>query len=197
MLIDRLPPITKDRFWDPPIKVVLAGLLISLLAPIEINAGGQIPVTLQTLIILVTAMVLGAWQGFFATLLYLILGAAGLPVFAEGTAGIEKFWGNTGGFLLAFPLAAFVAGLMASGSWGRRWINIFLTLITGHVLIMVPGFIWWGFFEGFEGITSIIYNLLPGLYVKVFLGGIFIILINALMIRIIHNGTTAPNNPET
>ena len=197
MLIDRLPPITKDKFWDPPIKVVLAGLLISLLAPIEINAGGQIPITLQTLIILVAAMILGAWQGFFATLLYLILGAAGLPVFAEGTAGIEKFWSNTGGFLLAFPLAAFVTGLMASGSWGLRWINVFLTLITGHVLILIPGFAWWGYFEGFEGVSSIIYSLLPGLYLKVFLGGICIILINAMMMKIIRDGTSAANSPGT
>ena len=188
MLIDQLPPITKDRFWDAPIKVALATALICLLAPIEFSVAGDIPITCQSLIVLLPAMILGSIQGSIAVLIYLILGFLGLPVFADGTHGIDKLWGPTGGFLISFPIAAWLAGKMAVGIWGRKWINILLTLLTCHVVILLIGFIWLGCKIGFEDILSKIYPLLPGLYIKVLIGTIVIAIANAIMARLIKIG---------
>ena len=189
MLIDQLPPITKDTFWDAPIKVGLATALICLLAPIEFSLGGQIPITCQSLVVLVTAMILGANMGAIAAVLYLVLGFLGLPVFAEGSSGLAKLWGPTGGFLLAFPIAAWLAGKMADGYWGRKWINILFTFLSTHLLILLIGFTWLGVLAGFEGILEKVYPLLPGLYVKVLIGTILVALANAIMARIARSNT--------
>jgi biotin transport system substrate-specific component len=188
MLIDQLPPITKDTFWDAPIKVGLATALICLLAPIEFSITGDIPVTCQSLMVILPAMILGANLGGIAVLLYLVAGLIGLPVFAEGSSGLDKLWGPTGGFLISFPVAAWLAGKMAAGRWGRKWVNILLTILSAHVLILLIGFGWLGFMRGFENIVEKVYPLLPGLYIKVGVGTIIIALANSIMARIARSG---------
>lgn len=188
MLIDQLPSITQDRFWDAPIKVVLTTLLICLVAPIEILPGTAVPVTLQSLVILVSAMLLGAKKGLFAVVLYLLLGLTGLPVFAGGGHGIAKLTGPGGGFLLAFPISAWIVGMMATGIWGQRWWNIFFTMLTGHVIILAIGFAWYGFNQGFHSIKPVLLPLLPGMYIKTIVGAVIVIAANALMLLIITNG---------
>lgn len=73
---------------------------------------GPAPITLQTFAVLLVGGVLGARRGAFAAGLYLLVGFAGLPVFAEGTGGLVTFGKVTLGYLLAFPIAAFVTGLV-------------------------------------------------------------------------------------
>ncbi len=69
-----------------------------------------IPYTLQTFFVMIGAAFLGARNGAISQGLYLLLGAIGLPVFALGGFGIERLLGPTGGYLLSFPIAAFVIG---------------------------------------------------------------------------------------
>jgi biotin transport system substrate-specific component len=76
-------------------------------------AGSSVPVTLQTLGIMLAGLLLGAVRGALAVLVYLAMGAVGLPVFSGGAAGLAPFAGPTGGYLIAFPLGAFVIGLIA------------------------------------------------------------------------------------
>ena len=71
---------------------------------------GPVPITLQTFAVSLGGAVLGAKRGFLAALLYLALGAAGLPIFSGGSAGIAPFAGPTVGYLIAFPPAAGLAG---------------------------------------------------------------------------------------
>lgn len=73
------------------------------------------PVTLQVLGVFLAGIMLGAVWGSAAMLLYLIAGAMGAPVFAAGSAGLGVIFGQTGGFLLAFPVAAAVIGILAHG----------------------------------------------------------------------------------
>ncbi|MEL7530695.1 MAG: biotin transporter BioY [Bacteroidota bacterium] len=181
MLIDHLPPITTDRFWDYPLKIVLASLLICLIAPIEIPIGASLPVTCQTLIILTLAMILGANCGAIATGLYLFAGAIGLPVFAQGRSGVEILFGPTGGFLFSFVIAAWIVGKMAEGAWGRKWYNIMFAQLTGQAIILTIGFIWLGFFVGFDGIFERIYPLLPAVRLKIGIATLLILGANALM----------------
>ena len=77
-----------------------------------INISGPVPITLQTFGVLLSGAVLGARRGFLAVMLYLVVGAAGLPVFANGNSGFGVFSGPSVGYLVGFPLAALLCGLL-------------------------------------------------------------------------------------
>src|SRR5207302_8075275 len=82
-----------------------------------------VPVTLQPMLVILAGMMLGPVAGAASMLLYLAAGAAGLPVFTPiGAPGIARFVGPTGGYLIAYPAAAWVAGTLAfrAGSWRGR-----------------------------------------------------------------------------
>lgn len=85
----------------------------ALLPAINVGAG-LVPITLQTFGVLLAGAVLGPVRGFLAVALYLAVGAAGLPVFSGGAAGLGVFSGPTVGYLLGFPLAAGLCGLIVS-----------------------------------------------------------------------------------
>lgn len=89
--------------------------LISVCAILpSLNVTGPVPITLQTFGVLLTGAVLGPRRGFLAVLLYLGLGLAGLPVFAGGASGPAPFAGPSVGYLVGFPLAAGLCGLIVS-----------------------------------------------------------------------------------
>ena len=84
-----------------------------------------VPITLQPMLVILAGMMLGPVAGASSMLLYLAAGAAGLPVFTPvGAPGIARLFGPTGGYLLAYPVAAFVAGVIATRltSLGGRWL---------------------------------------------------------------------------
>lgn len=83
----------------------------ALLPAINVGAG-LVPITLQTFAVLLSGAVLGAKRGFLAVMLYLAVGAAGLPVFSGGAAGLAVFAGPTAGYLVGFPLAAALCGFI-------------------------------------------------------------------------------------
>lgn len=72
-----------------------------------------VPLTLQTFAVVLTGAALGARRGFLAALLYLAVGAVGIPVFANGGSGLGSFIGATGGYLISFPFAAAMTGFIA------------------------------------------------------------------------------------
>jgi len=74
---------------------------------------GEVPITLQVLFILLSGLILGARLGFLSQMIYLFMGAIGLPVFAGFKGGFVYLYGPTGGYLLAFPIAAFLVGLIS------------------------------------------------------------------------------------
>ena len=85
-----------------------------------ISVGGAVPITLQTFAVMLTGAVLGARRGFLAVLLYLAVGAIGLPVFSGGAAGLAPFAGPSVGYLVAFPLAAAATGFFVERLPRRR-----------------------------------------------------------------------------
>ena len=94
-------------------------------------------------------------------LAYLIEGACGLPVFAGPVAGAAYFAGPTGGYLLSFPAAAYVVGLLSRGGWDRDILGRISAFLIGHAVILLTGFGWlaWqiGVAEGFRlGIASFV-----------------------------------------
>ena len=100
--------------------------------------GTPVPFTLQPMLVILAGMWLGPIAGASSMVFYLALGAAGLPVFTPlGAPGIARFFGPTGGYLIAYPAAAFVAGTLAhrARGFGGRW----LAGIAGVAVIFVGG----------------------------------------------------------
>lgn len=102
--------------------------------------GSGVPITLQTLALSLTGALLGPWRGFAAATLYLALGAIGLPVFAEHSAGIGTFTSISGGYLISYPFAALVIGLLVrhvAGQVGKtRALVLFACVFVGGVLVV-------------------------------------------------------------
>ena len=98
-----------------------------------------VPITLQPLIVVLAGLWLGPVAGVASMVLYLAAGAAGLPVFApQGPPGFARLIGPTGGYLLAYPFAAFVTGAIASR--GARFLRRFGAALAGMLAIYAGGF---------------------------------------------------------
>lgn len=96
------------------IFAALFAALIAAVSTVKIPLSfTPVPLTLQTLFVLLSGAMLGPRYGALAMIIYLILGAFGIPVFAGGKSGIGHLLGPTGGFLFSFPVAAFVIGKLA------------------------------------------------------------------------------------
>jgi len=104
---------------------------------------GPVPFTLQTFFVVLAGFVLGAKWGFVSIALYLLLGSAGMPVFSGGAAGAGHLLGPTGGYLVAFPFGAAVAGFLAERGDGRSGVvRLSLKAVGGGLasaLILIAG----------------------------------------------------------
>ena len=124
-------------------RVAVFAALVAAMALTPAIPIGPVPITLQTLGVALTGLCLGPWRGFAAMALYLVVGAAGLPVFSGGAAGIGVLIGTSGGYLLSFPLAALLGGFVAQ--WAvRRGVSratpfiMFGGLLLARYLIILP-----------------------------------------------------------
>src|SRR4051812_46960622 len=100
--------------------------------------GTAVPITLQPLIVALAGLWLGPSAGVASMVVYLLAGAAGLPVFAPiGLPGIARFFGPTGGYLLAYPLSAFVTGTIAARHDNVLW--RWLAACAGIAMMFVGG----------------------------------------------------------
>ena len=105
---------------------------------IPVGSAG-VPITLQTLTVMLAGCVLGPLRGFSAVALYLALGAVGLPVFAEHSSGIGVFSGPSGGYLFSFPIAAALAGFLVkyvARDLRTRALVVFFCSLAGSVLVI-------------------------------------------------------------
>jgi biotin transport system substrate-specific component len=164
-----LPTATlADALWPPragaqlgrTVLLALAGsLLLILSAKLQVPFY-PVPMTLQTLAVLLLGLTLGARLAALAVLLYLAQGALGLPVFAGTPArglGLAYMAGPTGGYLVGFLLAATACGWLAQGS--RSAIVLALAALIGLALIYLPGTLWLAGFLGFE--AAVMQGVLP------------------------------------
>ncbi len=120
-----------------------AALLTALLAQVAIPvAGSPVPITGQTLAVVVTAAALGPLRGVAGQALYLLLGMVGLPFYSEATAGVEVVTGATGGYLLGFLPAAYLIGLAARHGQDRRFTRALPLFAAGQLVIFAVGVPW-------------------------------------------------------
>lgn len=104
-------PTPRSLPRDLALIVVFAAVVATLsLTPAVPVGGAGVPITLQTLGVVITGLLLGAWRGFAAVALYVVLGLAGLPIFAQFSSGVGVLAGPTAGYLLSFPIAALISG---------------------------------------------------------------------------------------
>lgn len=96
-----------------------------------------VPFTFQTVTVILAGAFLGARNGFYSQLLYLALGTIGLPVFAEASFGPAVLFGPTGGYLLAFPIAAFLAGYLLENK--PSYLKTVTTMFAANALIIAVG----------------------------------------------------------
>jgi biotin transport system substrate-specific component len=104
-----------------------------------------VPLTLQPMVVLIGGFVLGSRLGAASQILYLAAGIAGLPVFAASATlppGPLRLLGPTGGYLLAYPVAAFVTGWLAERGFDRRYPGSFAAMLAGLAIIFMFGITW-------------------------------------------------------
>lgn len=124
--------------------VVLGTALLTLSAKVNIPLP-YVPMTLQTLVVLMIGAAYGWRLGSATVLAYLAEGAIGLPVFAGPVGGIAPLVGPTAGYLFGFVAAAFVTGWLSERGWDRSVAWLFVAMAAGHVIILGTGFAWLAF----------------------------------------------------
>ena len=103
---------------------------------------GPVPITLQVLFVLLSGLVLGSRLGALSQMEYLTIGLAGAPVFAQGKSGLIALLGPTGGYLVGFVVAAYLAGLVAESAAHPGRIRFFLAGLVGATANLLCGTLW-------------------------------------------------------
>jgi biotin transport system substrate-specific component len=130
------------------IALLAVGVAVMTIAAKIKVPGFPVPVTLQTLALPLIAAIYGSRLGTATVLAYLAAGFAGLPVFTNtppAVAGPLYFLGATGGYLLAYPLAAYLVGYFAESGAGRSLPRLFAAMLAGSVIVFGFGFVWLAF----------------------------------------------------
>jgi len=121
-------------FW-----VLSFSILTAISAQISIPIK-PVPFTLQTVIVLLAGAFLGAKNGAYSQLIYIFLGAIGLPIFAQtadGTMGFARLIGPTGGYLLAFPVAAYLVGLLTEKN--QKYLTVIISMFAAELVVIAFG----------------------------------------------------------
>ena len=134
--------LTRTRVRDAAL-VLGAALLTAACAQISIPLPGDpVPVTGQTFAVLLTGAALGANRGAAGQLLYVAMGLVGLPFYADGAHGADVVFGATGGYLVAFPLAAWVTGRLAEARFDRTPLKALPAFTIGSLIVFAIGVPW-------------------------------------------------------
>ena len=180
--------ITGNTFQDDLILSLLSFVTLVLLGHIQLDLVEGLPITLQSLLVVLFPLMFGMRVGLIFVSAYLLAGGFGAPVFAGNESGWNHFLGATGGFLLAFPIAALISGVAGEMASKITSLNR-ITFITGavilfmsQVIILLLGIGWMDALShsSFDFTTKIA-SLMPRLLVKTALGTIVFVLIGRIL----------------
>ncbi|MEJ6577922.1 MAG: biotin transporter BioY [Actinomycetota bacterium] len=145
------------------LTLVLAGtIFLSVMAQIAFPIpGSPVPVTGQTLGVLLLGTAYGAGLGFSTMAFYLLIGILGAPVFASGSHGLERVIGATGGYLVGMLFASLVLGALAGRKWDQKIRTVIPTMIIGSTIVFTFGLIWLQQFSGQSWSWTLEKGLLP------------------------------------
>jgi biotin transport system substrate-specific component len=139
-LISTVWPQSRTQIALKALLVVLGVALLTLAAKVQVPFW-PVPMTLQTMVVLLIGATYGARLAGITLGSYLAIGAVGLPVFASG-GGIAYMFGPTGGYLLGFLVAAVLLGYLADRGMGRNFLSALLLFAIGEVVIFAFGIAW-------------------------------------------------------
>jgi biotin transport system substrate-specific component len=133
--LDRVAPGVRDIAL-----IILGAAMTALAAQVAFTLPWTpVPYTLQTGAVLLVGTALGTVRGAFSMLMYVLVGAAGLPVFAEASGGAAHLIGATGGYLVGFIVAAALVGHLARLGWDRRFITAAGLMLIGTLVVYAIG----------------------------------------------------------
>jgi biotin transport system substrate-specific component len=138
VLADRVFPRTLVM---DAVLIVAGAALVTILAQLVIPLQ-PVPITGQTLAVLLVGSTLGAVRGSLAMVLYALLGLVGLPVFSDGTHGASIVFGATGGYIVGFILSAAMVGWLAERRWDRKVLKALATFVAGSLAVFAIGLPW-------------------------------------------------------
>jgi biotin transport system substrate-specific component len=150
------------------VTLVIGGsLFVALCARLSLPLPfTPVPLTLANLGVLIVGLTLGSRAGFAALALYLAEGAMGLPVFSVGMGGIAQLFGPTGGYLMAYPFAAFLAGWIAERGT-KSFIRFGVAAIAAEAAIFAGGLGWLAFLAQSSAQQVIRFGLYPFVFAEV------------------------------
>ena len=165
--------LTKDVIL---ITVGALSIYLGALVAFDLNINEtKIPITGQSLAVLVVGFLLGRKNGFLAVCVYLLLGIIGLPVFAKGVSGYEVFFKGSGGFLYGFLFAAYVIGVISDSVKNKNFWSGLVAMAIGTGVILFFGIGHLAYLFGFE--KALEYGLYPfwkGAVVKIIMGALIV-----------------------
>ncbi len=167
---DILRPAVKKHALLYDVVLILAGsAVIALASQLAVYLPiSPVPITGQTLAVLLVGAMLGRRRGSLSVLTYLAQGAMGLPVFAAGTAGFAHLAGPTGGYLLGFVAAAYIVGLLAEKGWDRYVVSTVLAMVLGTIAIYLAGLAWLSVYVGTDMVLQFgLYPFAAGAVIKI------------------------------
>jgi biotin transport system substrate-specific component len=158
----RLAVFPRTSLLTDALLVCAGTLFVALAAQVSFHLGfTPVPLTLQTFAVLLVASAYGPVLGTASLLLYLVVGIAGAPVYAEHKHGWEVFSGATGGYIVGFVLAAALTGWLAEHGWDRRFSTAVSVMLTGNVVIYACGLLWLHHDLGVNWPDALEYGLYP------------------------------------
>lgn len=154
--------------------ILSAILMMAALSRITIPIQ-PVPVTGQTLGVLLTGIMLGRKRAVVAMITYIAMGIIGFPVFANGAFGMATLIGPTGGYLLGFIPAAYVMGYLGEKGWYKHILTALLSLIIGHMIVFSTGLLWLANFTSWSNVLAVGFiPFLPGAVAKTLIAFVLI-----------------------
>ncbi len=160
-------------------SVVLVAAMTAAAAQVSIPLPfTPVPFTLQPMVVLLGGAALGSRLGMCAQVLYLLAGIAGLPVFAASAVlpqGALRLLGPTGGYLMSYPFAAFLTGLLAERGLDRRYLTSVLAMFAGLSVVFTFGVVWLAWFARpaaatlDQALRTGLYPFIPADVIKIFI----------------------------
>lgn len=156
--------------------MALLAALLCILAPLAVPVG-PIPITLATMVIYFTVYVIGPWMGTGSVLIYILLGAVGLPVFSGGAGGFGKIAGPTGGYIIGYIFMALIGGAIIKATKYNVWIAL-AAWVVGTAVLYAFGTAWYLILTSVNGnpktlgvaLSYCVIPFLPGDAIKIVAG---------------------------
>jgi len=176
VFIDTILPIPGSKTLAIAKDIILVlsfSIITGLAAKLKIEIGA-VPITMQTLVVLLSGALLGSKRGALSQVTYLFFGLAGIPWFARG-GGMAYLLSPTFGYIIGFVFAAFLVGWLCEKGFDRKIKTAMISMLIGNLLLYIPGLLWLARFVEFEKVLAIgLYPFIPGDLMKILLAGLIL-----------------------